>query len=136
MTTTHQEPGQRPLGDYPAFPAAGLDVNHPMSGLTIRQYLAAHAPAEPQPWFTPILGPRPEDDWRHSRSDWRFDTYSAAVEHCQKHGGEPVNANWDTQRAWDNDRERQRFIQWPWAWADALLREDAARTTPGDGKEG
>ena len=30
-------------------------------------------------------------------------------------------AYWAAHNAWDDERAKQRLIQWPWAWADAVL---------------
>ena len=32
-------------------------------GMTLRDYFAAHAPADPQPWFLPTMPPRPKSKW-------------------------------------------------------------------------
>ena len=56
------------------------------SGITLRMYLIAHAPEEPQEWFTPA--------------------------------GEP----WTLE-----EREMQRYIQWPGAWADRQIELENAR---------
>lgn len=93
------------------------------NGLTKRELFASMAPDEPQSWFEPVIPPRPQDDWRHSHSEWRFTSHSAAVEHCRNHGGSPVNHALDAQKAHDADINRQRYIQWPWAWADAVLAQ-------------
>lgn len=87
----------------PVYPTGDHSGIAPGGGMSIRTYLAAHAPAEPQPWFTPTMPPRPvayypDDDARHEHP-----------------------ANWRALEAWDAERERQRYAQWPWAWADAVL---------------
>jgi hypothetical protein len=66
----------------PAFPI-GSTPEEWGNGATLRDYFIAHAPAEPQPWFDPVL---PKD-------------YSA-----EKY-------------------IKQRYIQWPAAWADAMIAE-------------
>ncbi len=74
----------------------------PHPGLSLRDYLIAHAPAEPQPWFDPVMPtPRPEPIGNESTTDYlrRPDV-----------------------RTWDWEQEKQRYIQWPAAWADEQLK--------------
>lgn len=52
------------------------------SGITLRMYLVAHAPEEPQEWFSPTT----------------------------------VRKNWG-----DPEYQRQRYLQWPGAWADEQI---------------
>jgi len=68
---------------FPAFPAQEI---------SLRDYFIAHAPAEPQPWFMPVMPPAPD-------LEIFADEYS----------------NWLTEQA------KQRYIQWPAAWADEML---------------
>lgn len=72
-------------------------------GMSLRDYLAAHAPAEPQPWFKPVMNtPRPQP---HD-----FDRDGNAANSQEIH-------------TWDRAAIDQTYIQWPYAWADAMLRE-------------
>jgi hypothetical protein len=74
--------------------------------VSLRDYFIAHAPAEPQPWFRPVLPPEPESIW----NDYERDEA-------------PVNfqeiANWRYQR------EKERLLQWPGAWADEMIKRRA-----------
>lgn len=66
-----------------------VEVRH--NGMSLRDYFIAHAPAEPQPWFEPVMTTlRPPN---------------------------PGNM----QNRWDYEYDKQRYIQWPAAWADAML---------------
>lgn len=81
--------------------AAGL--GHP--GMTLRDYFIAHAPADPQPWFSPVLPEAPKgrigaDRKITSESREEFD-------------------------AWKLECVKQHFVQWPAAWADEILKARA-----------
>lgn len=104
--------------------------------MTLRDYFIAHAPAEPWPWFVPVMPPKPEPVIPYPREpsdaekeelaglwDWltfedleqpRVRAYADDQERWRKAMG-----------AWTRDGERQRYIQWPAAWADAMLTERA-----------
>ena len=106
--------------------------------ISLRDYLAAHAPMEPQFWFQPVMRPRPEvplpsdvlspEDYR----DWKNELLEFDREHCsatlvafERQYGAAV----DAVEEWERECKKQRFIQWPYAWADAQLarHNDAQR---------
>jgi len=99
----------RPIGSY-------LDgnycrqYNNSFRGMSLRDYLAAHAPAEPQPWFEPVFTtPIPKHPvWNG------FDPYGSK-KLLMKHE--------TTLRQLGYEKEQARLAQWPYAWADALLAE-------------
>ncbi|NSX06045.1 hypothetical protein [Cupriavidus gilardii] len=105
-------------------------------GMTLRDYFIAHAPAEPQPWFEPVMSPRPEfpaftelsaDDQR----DWNSELYDYAPEECSaalRAYGEKRKAAEKAAREWDKECGKQRYIQWPAAWADAQLAAREAKS--------
>ncbi|MFA5377415.1 MAG: hypothetical protein WC455_16810 [Dehalococcoidia bacterium] len=72
----------------PAFPIGSGDMRDP-HGMSLRDYFIAHAPAEPQEWFTP--------------RDRDGDASCAIF-------------------VGDEDYVKQRFIQWPAAWADEQIK--------------
>jgi hypothetical protein len=41
----------------------GMEITMDQGGMTLRDYFIAHAPAEPQPWFAPVMPPKPVDAW-------------------------------------------------------------------------
>lgn len=101
-------------------------------GLSQRAYFAAHAPATPQDWFEPTMAtPRPERPTIPAKD---IDVYRRFT----NDDGEPITgapvwvrdyarlvSDWRLATAkWDREWEKQRLVQWPWAWADAVL--DAA----------
>lgn len=104
--------------------------------LSRRAYFAAHAPAEPQPWFDPVMPPAPSvpsvatvrEGWtQRQRDDWRgLDDYlddhevDSAVLEFRDQQREAENA----LAAWRVEQARQRLVQWPWAWADAILKAE------------
>jgi hypothetical protein len=92
------------------------------AGMTMRDYFMAHAPAEPQPWFVPEMPPRPKPRWV---SDDGLREY-ATISEAEKHEGECFsNASRDECEAWDKERRKAGYVQWPAAWADAMLAERA-----------
>lgn len=127
-----------PLGDGgPAFPMIrdtrySPDWDHE-PGMTLRDYFIAHAPAEPQSWFTPAMpaepGPQPappelmteaEQDelegYRNSGDAERMQSprvraYASAMEEFDR-----------SYSAWIAELHKQRYLQWPAAWADEQLR--------------
>ena len=72
------------MANAPAYPVPNDDAA--AEGITVREYFAARAPAEPQPWFAPNMTGQPEAEFH-----------------------------------------RQRYIQWPFAWADAVLAHKEGR---------
>lgn len=91
------DPTRGEMGMYVDAADAGVPT-----GLSVRDYFIAHAPAEPQPWFRPAM-PRP------------------CPERILKEGCDyPINGK--ERHEWHVEFERQRWIQWPAAWADEQLK--------------
>lgn len=110
----------------PAYPV--IELNHDGSpyhqslGISVRDYFIAHAPAEPQPWFYPNVPPCPEiKGWANSNNPGR-------VYACEAHAmidntrGEVTPSNQKEIEQWHKEYTRQRYIQWPAAWADEQLK--------------
>jgi hypothetical protein len=104
-------------------------------GMTLRDYFIAHAPVEPQPWFEPAMPtPRPEMPPFPAVTD----ANRREVEYVREYAdvmdlGEIRDADLrsytEARRAartaigaWDREASMQRFVQWPAAWADAMLK--------------
>lgn len=111
-----------------AFPSkkrvwrAGYATNdyEPVDGMTLRDYFIAHAPADPQPWFHPTIDDaRPKTRWV-GEDGKEYANIREAEREC---GDCFSNANEAAQDAWDAEVEKRRYIQWPAAWADAILKE-------------
>lgn len=96
--------------------------NPSINGLCMMDYFAAHAPAEPQAWFAPVMPTaRPKDHYvGEDGTDYGQDGRRA-----DREVGEDLfsNVNWDAQLAWDAEYFRQRCIQWPWAWAREMMAQ-------------
>lgn len=104
--------------------------NKAVRGMTLRDYFIAHAPAEPQSWFEPVMPPRPkfpdfdalpkEDqrDWNNERYDYEPEKCSTALQEYGKKHAAAMKEGYE----WDKERDKQRCIQWPGAWADEQLR--------------
>lgn len=104
-------------------------------GLSLRDWFIAHAPAEPQAWFAPTVPPKPELPDRFKelseedrRELERLDEFPVSVI-AEEEGNEAVRAfcqrkseAFDAQQAWEAELKKQRYIQWPVAWAEAVLK--------------
>lgn len=78
-------------------------------GMSLRDYFAAHAPTEVQIWFKPVMpAPRPEAKFVEQK-------------------GHETCTNQAELDAYDRERNKQRLIQWPYAWADTQLEQRALR---------
>jgi hypothetical protein len=109
----------------PAFPA--IDAGN--ESLTIREYFAARAPAEPATWFKPrMIEPRPvcpglaslSDEIRRDVDlaiDCATDPTTAEGERYLEESAECAKR----QQQWDREQEIERALQWPFAWADLVL---------------
>ena len=114
----------------------------------LRDYLAVHAPVDPQDWFEPKVGPAPVkpiaptgfgEEIRRALSDWAWDgSYDIDVEQLLERAGHKGNSEmYDAIDAWVESVEefelasteyskayrKARRVQWPYAWADAQLEE-------------
>lgn len=81
------------------------------AGMTLRDYFAAHAPAEPQHWFRPVVSERPRAIYHEGHGG----------EHCWDCSPE----NYRELEEYDAERRKLALVQWPYAWADAMLAERA-----------
>lgn len=107
------------------------------SGITLRMYLIAHAPEEPQGWFQPSgiesapPPPRfPADLWTDDERN-ELDGYNeGALEATLPRVVSYVRAREAHSEALfriGKEREMQRYIQWPGAWADRQIELENAR---------
>lgn len=120
-----------------AFPVPGLsnlpngNYIRPEFGMTLRDYFIAHAPAEPQPWFVPVMPSAPQYpeipqephidlDFMAGRSN-----FDRADEASRRAAVVRIKADKDFRDAclaWEVEEAKQRYIQWPAAWADEMLK--------------
>ena len=92
--------------DKSAFACSATDQDEGSFGVPIRFWLAAHAP-EHKTWnFEPSMPPRPKPEYPGETRDL---------------DEEPINIK--ELNAYDDERVRQMAIQWPFAWADAMIAE-------------
>jgi hypothetical protein len=123
----------------PAFPQLESDQNcdgnvyhytpKDGEGMSLRDYFIAHAPAEPHPWFSPIMPTEKPQGYK-----WVGDTYSdhhgkeyASASDAEKECGDNFyDALYDEKEVWQAEYNKRRYIQWPAAWADAMLEARAA----------
>lgn len=116
------------------------------AAVLLRDYFAAHAPKRPQAWFTPTLSRewslKPKtpsglhEDTLRSVSNWLHDPCwdldpddSKYVAPCDREVVAvflmAVKAHWEHNDALRKEETVARLIQWPYAWADAMLKERA-----------
>ncbi|SOY56795.1 hypothetical protein [Cupriavidus taiwanensis] len=125
----------------PAFPrlqslsnrTPAYAVAESTEGMTLRDYFIAHAPDEPQPWFRPVMPtarmkmpPALHDLTEEEKSDlYAWDEgYVSATDitspRVRDYALAHERARSESAR-WDKEHEKQRYVQWPSAWADAML---------------
>lgn len=116
-----------------AFPLPYTSTREDTSGMTLRAYFMAHAPAQPQPWFQPEVYKRPDlpdkfaalgQEQRRELSDHDNDGLNAedASEPVRLFIAERAKAR-AKLAAWEKFRDKARYVQWPVAWADAMIAE-------------
>src|SRR5690348_4424925 len=99
----------------PVHPDSGRNLTR---GITLRDYFIAHAP-EPQSWFEPDMPTRrPAPLWKENNSDRIFKSPNEAEKAVGFDGYH--NAYHDAAEEWDYEKKKQRYIQWPAAWADKM----------------
>jgi hypothetical protein len=102
----------------------------------LRDYFMAHAPVEPQPWFEPVMPPCPEmpepladltADERNELDGWSENMLRAQdmIWPRSRQWATAADAAHKAGHQWRIERAKQRSIQWPAAWADAMLAERA-----------
>lgn len=117
----------------PAFPVSGMTGR----GMTLRDYFIAHAPAEPQPWFSPVVPAKeapllpflqmfPDSTEEERRAVSNFNAEWMIVEDVKEERARAYLFQKEQYRQrlrqFASMVERERYIQWPAAWADAMLR--------------
>lgn len=81
------------------------------SGMTLRDYFAAHAPGLIPDWFEPTVTAKPEPIYHEGHSTEKDSCFECLPE------------NWRERDRWTAEYQKQTFIQWPYAWADLMLAE-------------
>jgi hypothetical protein len=116
MTKQHDEPFDPTVLDQPKRDDGGPAFPRERAahgGMSLRDYFAAHAPTEYPNWYAPTLSPRPAPLFDHDHPNER---------QCQREFDcRAVNA--DELSAYDDERRRQYELQWPYAYADAMIAE-------------
>jgi hypothetical protein len=111
------------------------DTEHVLrEGMTLRDYLIAHAPAVPG-WFEPTLPKCPE--WlnvEHITDDAVREDVKIALDASTDPATEAGRAWIEQQRQigeqiadWNKLKRRETILQWPAYWADEQLRRRAER---------
>lgn len=105
-------------------------------GMTLLDYFIAHAPAEPQPWFQPVMPepcPLPPPYVTNLTEAERHESNSLGEYLGLEDLKEPRIIAYYTAklaadkaaRVWRGEAEKQRYVQWPAAWADEQLKARA-----------
>ena len=116
-----------------AFPVTERNgANFGDIGMSLRDYFIAHAPAEPQCWFQPVVPAQPDapgvPPWltQEERGEWEALREFLDAEDCvQPRIREYAMAKGAYEKAvaaWRREQVKQLYVQWPLAWADAMLR--------------
>lgn len=115
-----------PLDDRPgAYPAE--------PGMSLRDYFIAHAPTEPQQWFSPTMPEVPRapealkdltDSEREDSAavnDWSLDMADVRSPRLRDYL-QQREAHKEALQRFNRESARERYLQWPAAWADAMLK--------------
>jgi hypothetical protein len=92
-----------------------------MNHITLRDYFIAHAPTEPQPWFKPVVPPYPGAGVWVSADGLRKYTDMFVAERAE--GDAFTLFNQAEVDNWKAALAKQRYIQWPAAWADEMIQQ-------------
>lgn len=115
--------------DKPAIPPGGTNIH---TGLTKLESLMAHAPAEPQSWFEPVMPPKPvaPNKMKELNSEQR-EKFGVWLDIGDEEylSTDPVLTDfinrfeaWSRANSdWRGERRKQLYTQWPAAWANAVL---------------
>lgn len=124
-------------GNEPAMPTLEQSGNlywNTVAGLTIRQYLAATAPAEIPDWFIHTPNPAPiqpagwaDIKWEDEQtkdivSSWHIDPCFDLGEEMHWYQ-EQWETYWEIKREYDLSEKEERYFQWRTYYADALINE-------------
>ena len=102
-------------------------------GMTLRDYFIAHAPAEPQPWFHPVMPPPPKErakrpnDLTKEESE-ELDGWGEFIDtdEMKMPRAIAIAKDWDRYekeyKSWRAEQKKQSYVQWPAAWADEMLK--------------
>lgn len=103
---------------------------------TLHDYFMMHAPVEPQTWFEPVMPPEPKLLYldKHTLTDRELKEYDyfheffpcvkpeeIVSEKVRNYAVGAIDAK-KAQAAWHSEAHKQRLIQWPAAWATAMMK--------------
>lgn len=107
----------------------------PSGGMLLRDYFIAHAPAEPQPWFQPVVPAQPnapkvpsgltQEERNEMEGVGEFLDAEDCVQPRIREYAMAKSAHEKAAAAWRREQAKQLYVQWPLAWADAMLRARA-----------
>jgi hypothetical protein len=103
---------------WPAFPFTEFYDEKPIgahAGMSLRDWFAGHAPRTPHSWFRPTMATE--------EPKFRFHEGHNEGIGCSYDGLSCTPLNRDEFDAWHREHQRQLFLQWPYAYADAMLTE-------------
>lgn len=104
----------------------------PQDGMTLHDYFMAHAPVIPHDWFlpemlrdcpiVPSINAVSNPAWRADlklQAEWAEGEQSQAARQWFDRQEQAT----EEQAAWQAEFRKQRSVQWPAAWADAMLEQ-------------
>lgn len=111
----------------PAFPVS--TKGYP-DGMSLRDYFMAHAPVVPQSWFHPVMPVLPEypayttieDAGVRADVKIALDTDGDAETKGGREWLEGLATAREATAEWRREEFKQLYVQWPAAWADAMLK--------------
>ncbi len=89
----------------------------------LRDYFAANAPETPAPWFVPT-GDEPPPSWSASKLKMPHGNSASGgcCKLCDEYFAKRAQEDNDNKRK-RGEYELRRYVQWPWAYADAMLKQ-------------
>lgn len=90
----------------------------------LRDEFAMHAPDEPQSWFNPVMTyslvlPELSEKEKSALHGYNTDDYGRMDFDL---GSKLCSERNKITYAYNNEHEKQKYIQWPYAWADEMLK--------------
>jgi hypothetical protein len=120
---------------FPVIGSLGKEENVCQEGMTLRQYYIAHAPTEPWSWFKPLMllkpgypecisndGNEPSEEEYKTIADWKSDPHWDLDLPNFSKWLNALDVYYKASREWEAEYQKQRDLQWPIFWADAMIK--------------
>ncbi|MCG8431789.1 MAG: hypothetical protein MJA29_11530 [Candidatus Omnitrophica bacterium] len=107
----------------PAYPVPvvingglGTEFTIDTPGMSLRDYFIAHAPASPPDWFQPKMDPMPTSHGLEYCEGCMEESDCLGNADCDE-----INDIIEARHVWEKEERKQKSLQWPIFWADAML---------------